>query len=207
MREVPGKSLRNFRSSGKVSSKTKGPGEKGAPRNHPEISSPTLADFECRFPYDSYGKNIAPVRRRITAPYSPGPFGLLMRKSGNSGDFPQALGKTRKKCLQKMLPPSPIGHCRAASWPSHRASGSVQNHNLEGVRGSPTPTQRLAEIVSKHYSRELQRGAKKRGGQNLTRRPRREQFPTPLTSVRFAPPPHIPFLLVSPLEMPRISLS
>ena len=32
----------------------------GAPRNHPEISSQKLADFECRFPYDSYGKNRGP---------------------------------------------------------------------------------------------------------------------------------------------------
>ena len=30
----------------RLSSKTKGPGEKGAPRNHPEISSRKLADFE-----------------------------------------------------------------------------------------------------------------------------------------------------------------
>ena len=44
----------------KISSKPKGPGEKGAPRNHPEISSQKLADFECRVPYDSYGKNRAP---------------------------------------------------------------------------------------------------------------------------------------------------
>ena len=29
----------------------KGPGEKGAPRNHPEILSQKVADFECRFPY------------------------------------------------------------------------------------------------------------------------------------------------------------
>ena len=42
------------------SSKTKGPGEKGGPRNHPEISSQKLADFECRFPYDSYGRDRAP---------------------------------------------------------------------------------------------------------------------------------------------------
>ena len=36
-------------------------------------------------------------------------------------------------------------------------------------------------------------GAKKRGGQNLTRRPPHEkQFPIPLTSVRFAPPYPIP---------------
>ena len=44
-----------------VSSKTKGPGEKGAPRNHPEISSQKLADLDCRFPYDSYGRDRAPV--------------------------------------------------------------------------------------------------------------------------------------------------
>ena len=35
-----------------LSSKTKRPGEEGAPRNHPEISSQEVADFECRFPYD-----------------------------------------------------------------------------------------------------------------------------------------------------------
>ena len=38
----------------------KGPGEEGAARNHPEISSQKLADFECRFPYDSYGRDRAP---------------------------------------------------------------------------------------------------------------------------------------------------
>ena len=43
-----------------LSSKTKGPGEKGAPRNHPEISAQKLADFECRFPYGSYGRDRAP---------------------------------------------------------------------------------------------------------------------------------------------------
>ena len=42
-----------------VSSKTKGPEEKGAPRNHPEISSQELADFECRLPYDAYGRDSA----------------------------------------------------------------------------------------------------------------------------------------------------
>ena len=42
-----------------VSNKTKGPGEEGAPRNHPEILSQKVADSECRFPYDSYGKNRA----------------------------------------------------------------------------------------------------------------------------------------------------
>ena len=44
-----------------ISSKTKGPGEKGAPRNHPEISSQKLVDFECRLPYDSYGRDRAPL--------------------------------------------------------------------------------------------------------------------------------------------------
>ena len=42
-----------------ISSKTKGPGEKGAPRDHPEISSQRLANFECGFPYDSYGRDRA----------------------------------------------------------------------------------------------------------------------------------------------------
>ena len=44
----------------RISSKTKGPGEKGARRNDPEFSSQKVADFECRFPYDTYGKNRAP---------------------------------------------------------------------------------------------------------------------------------------------------
>ena len=43
-----------------TSSETKGPGEEGAPRNHPEISSQKVADFVRKFSYDSYGKNRAP---------------------------------------------------------------------------------------------------------------------------------------------------
>ena len=46
----------------KFSSKTKWPAQKGAPRNHPEISSQKLADLECRFPYHSYERNRAPSR-------------------------------------------------------------------------------------------------------------------------------------------------
>ena len=44
-------------------SKTKGPGEKVATRNHPEISSQKLADFnlECRSPYDSYVRDRPPL--------------------------------------------------------------------------------------------------------------------------------------------------
>ena len=34
--------------------------EEGDPRSHPEIWSQKVADFECRFPYDSNGKNRAP---------------------------------------------------------------------------------------------------------------------------------------------------
>ena len=69
-----------------LSSKTKGPGEEWGPRNHPEVSSQKVADFQCRCPYDSYGKNRAlfwPLfGRRIlnqypAAPSSPGRFGLL----------------------------------------------------------------------------------------------------------------------------------
>ena len=48
----------------------KGPGEKGAPRNHPEISSQKLADFERRFPYDSYGRD----RQKDFGGISGGPF-------------------------------------------------------------------------------------------------------------------------------------
>ena len=43
-----------------LSSKRKGPGEEGAPRNHPEVSSQKVADFKCRLPYDSYVNNRAP---------------------------------------------------------------------------------------------------------------------------------------------------
>ena len=64
------------------SSKPKRPGEKGVPRNHPEISSQKLADFQCRFPYDSYGRQstiLALFGRRTlgqypAAPCSPGPI-------------------------------------------------------------------------------------------------------------------------------------
>ena len=51
-------------------------------------------------------------------------------------------------------------------------------------------------------------GGKKEGGAKPHEEtPHGKQFPTPLTSVRFAPPPPMAFLLVSLLEVPRISLS
>ena len=52
-------------------------------------------------------------------------------------------------------------------------------------------------------------GAKRGGGQNLTRKPPRgkQSVSDPPHLGTFCPPPPIPFLLVSPLEMPRISLS
>ena len=67
--------------------KQRGRERKGAPRNHPEVSSQKVADFECRFPYDSYGKNRAPFglfwEKGFGAisggPSSPGPFGLLLK--------------------------------------------------------------------------------------------------------------------------------
>ena len=74
-----------------ISSKKKGPGKKGAPRNHPEISSQKLADFECRFPYDSYGRtehHFGPFLgeglwgQYPAAPCSPGPFVLLVKSGG-----------------------------------------------------------------------------------------------------------------------------
>ena len=42
--------------------KQRGWERKGPPRNHPEISSQKVADFECRFSYDSCGQNRAPFR-------------------------------------------------------------------------------------------------------------------------------------------------
>ena len=74
-----------------ISSKAKRLGEKGAPKNHSAISSQKLADFECRFPYDTYGRDRSPFRplfgRRSlgqypAAPCSPGPFVLLLMFSG-----------------------------------------------------------------------------------------------------------------------------
>ena len=58
----------------KLSSETKGPGEKGAPRNHPEISSQKLAGFECRFPpsrllWKGQSTILALFRRRILGQY------------------------------------------------------------------------------------------------------------------------------------------
>ena len=65
----------------------KEPGERGAPRDHPEISSQKLVDLECRFLYDSYGRDRAPfwpflgeriLVKDLAAPGSPGPFVLLL---------------------------------------------------------------------------------------------------------------------------------
>ena len=67
-----------------VSSKNEGD---RAPRNHPEISRQKLADFECRFPHTSYGRDRAPswpflgerfwgnILRPLVLP---GPFVLLL---------------------------------------------------------------------------------------------------------------------------------
>ena len=49
-------------------------------------------------------------------------------------------------------------------------------------------------------------GGKEGGGQNLTKRPPTENSFGP-PSPRYILPPSIPFLLVSPLEIDRISLS
>ena len=64
------------------------------------------------------------------------------------------------------------------------------------------------EESSFFFSPENAQEGNKRGGGGKTSRgdPHGKQIPTPLTSVRFAPP-LIPFLLVSPLEIPSISLS
>ena len=58
-----------------------------------------------------------------------------------------------------------------------------------------------------HLARERQGGGQKRGGvQNLSRRPPTEKSFRP-PSPRYVLPPPIPFLVVSLLEIPRISLS
>ena len=61
--------------------------KEGAPRNHPEISSQNLADFERRCPYDSYGKIRAPFwplfgRRMLGQhPAAPSSFRILLKFS------------------------------------------------------------------------------------------------------------------------------
>ena len=81
-----------------ASSKTKGPGEKGAHRNHPEILSET-GDFECRFPYDSYGSpENRGVRRSVWGSVSralraPGPSVPRVSKR-----CPESVPKVSKRC-------------------------------------------------------------------------------------------------------------
>ena len=67
--------------------KQRGRERKGPPRNHPEISSQKLADFECGFPMtpmEGTEHHLALFRRRIlgqypASPRSPGPFRLLLK--------------------------------------------------------------------------------------------------------------------------------
>ena len=71
--------------------KQRGRERKGPPRNHPEISSQKVADFECRFPYDSYGKNSAPLSTlcwgNIQQPLLlPAPLFLLLIKAPRCAD-------------------------------------------------------------------------------------------------------------------------
>ena len=83
------RTLRPERPDGRISSKTEGPGEKGAPRDHPEISSQKLADFECRFPMtpmEETEHHFCPpflgegcLGQCPAAPCSPGPFVLLLK--------------------------------------------------------------------------------------------------------------------------------
>ena len=73
-----------------ISSKPEAPGKEGAPRNHPEISSQKVANFECRFPYDCYGRDTAPfwpflgagfwgnIQRPLVLPAGPAPFFCLL---------------------------------------------------------------------------------------------------------------------------------
>ena len=90
------------------------------------------------------------------------------------------------------------GHCLSSGFGPRRSSKrSIMFHTLR-------KRHRLGTKQLRQSPENAKGGAKKR---DLTRRPPVENgFPTPLTSVRFAPPP-IPFLFGSPLELPRISLS
>ena len=65
----------------------KGPGEKGAPRKNPEIMSEKVANFECRFPYDSYGRDRAPFCQQLT-------YGVVS-EGGFRGNSAEILRKVR----------------------------------------------------------------------------------------------------------------
>ena len=98
-----------------TASKTMGPGEKGAPRNHPEISSQKMADFECRFPYNSYGRDRAPFWPFLgegfwqypAAPSSPGPFVLLLNRRYCVGNVSTQI--VSKVCHPRFFPPNRSG--------------------------------------------------------------------------------------------------
>ena len=62
--------------SANIGSKTKGPEEKGAPSNHPEILSQKLADLD-RAPLCHFRRRI--LGQYAADPCSPGPFGLLLK--------------------------------------------------------------------------------------------------------------------------------
>ena len=83
--------------------------------------------------------------------------------------------------------------------------GGHAPHNTK-PRFTPKSGRNTSDFFEDRYDRTPKGGAKKRGGQNLMRRPPTENgFRRP--SPQYVLPPPMPFLLVSPLEIPRISRS
>ena len=99
-----------------------------------------------------------------------------------------------------MVTHPPLDHTPPFRHPEKQGSEEMPQsgkHRKRGKCGQP----------KRRKSRERQRGGQKRGGGKTSRGepPHGKRFPTPLTSVRFAPPPPLmPSLLGSPLEISRI---
>ena len=126
--------------------------------------------------------------RRISSRIlSPGVFSSFLWEKSAQKNPP---GKSRQNPPNFIQQKSPTHFCRGAG---------------------PTMGQNEAWVQSESFSktapesRDRQGGGKRGGGQNLTRRPPTENSFRPPHLSTFPPPPPIPFLMLSPLETPRIS--
>ena len=108
--------------------------QRGRERKGPsEISSQKLADFECRFPYDSYGRARAPLWPFLGAGFwgnirQPGPFVLLL-----IFDRMETLWRHSQNTLWTLRSPRPKG-----SW-RHPVGHSLKHPRFRGHALGDTP--------------------------------------------------------------------